>query len=72
MAIYDAIQFEQVKRERERKKRAIENEVELLDGTDFPEFRRLRGSPHVAEPELPLDEASYRDYRIRRDAGEGK
>lgn len=69
---FDALQFEQATRDREQREEALAEEIERLDGLDYREFLRLRHKPEISEPDLPLDEASYRDYRIRRNAGEGR
>lgn len=33
-------------------------------------FRDRRKETQIVEPNAPLDEVSYRDYKARRDAGE--
>jgi hypothetical protein len=70
--LYDQFQLETMRREREQAEARRAAEVERLDGTDYREFLRLRSEEQVTEPEIPLDEATYQDYKLRRKAGEGK
>ena len=72
MSVYDQLQFDTVRREQEQVQRNQAAENARLDVADYQTYRRLRLEHPILEPELPLDEASYRDYCLRRDAGEGK
>ena len=67
---FDALQLENADREREQRERWQAAEIERLDGHDYREFLRLRAEQAIAEPKAALDETSYRDYKLRRDAGE--
>lgn len=74
-SFFDRFQIETVMAEREQREAVRLAEIEYLDETqthaEFCQAMKEKGEL-VAEPDKPLDEASYRDYRIRRDAGEGK
>ena len=66
--VFDQVQFENAKREREQRERRQAAEVELLDDTTYREYEsRRRAQEHLlVEPALPEDEMSYRDYRVAR------
>lgn len=73
--IFDRMQFENDRAEREQRETVRLAEIEYLDGTQtHADFSRAMEEKNelLAEEDLPLDECSYRDYRIRRAAGEGK
>jgi len=69
---YDEIQARNAKEERQQRERVQAAEVELLDGETYRAFcqRRREMNRLLVEPETALDEASFRDYRLRRDSGE--
>jgi hypothetical protein len=47
-------------------------ELHLADHCSLPEYKRRRQEMEttVTEPKIPLDEATYHDYRLRRAKGE--
>ena len=73
--IYDRLQFENALAEREQReaRRAWENDYLESQDTqqDFREARELIANT-PSDPDTPLDECTFADYRIRRALGEGK
>ncbi len=69
--VYDQLQFETVKREREQVQRVQAAENERLDVGDFQDYKRLRSELVISEPDLPLDEMSMSDYNKARDKETG-
>ena len=72
--LYDRLQYENALAEREQNAAVRAWENEYLESqatlTEFREGRELIAQT-PSDPDVPLDEASFRDYRIRRAAGEG-
>lgn len=66
--IFDQLQYENAKKERDQRELRQAAEVELLDETTYREYEaRRRAQAHLlVEPELPEDEMTYRDYRVAR------
>jgi hypothetical protein len=73
--LYDRLQYETDLVEREQREFVRSEEIKFLEQqethAEFCQAMKDKGGM-LAEPELPLDEASYRDYRLRRAAGEGR
>jgi len=74
--IYDWLQYETDLAEREQRDVVRSEEIEFLDQTkthaDFCQAMKDKNQLLTESPDVPLDECSYRDYRIRRATGEGK
>lgn len=66
--VFDQLQHQNAVREKDQRQRRQAAEIELLDGTTYREYRARRYAQRrlVAQPKLPLDEMSYRDYRVAR------
>jgi hypothetical protein len=70
--IFDQFQFDEVLRAREQAEIHQRAEVELLDHTDYREYcaRREAQQTQLVEPDIPLDEMNFADYRKARKAQE--
>jgi hypothetical protein len=74
--VWDWLQYETDLAEREQREVVRSGEIEFLDQAqthmEFCQRMQAKGEFLAESPDVPLDEVSYRDYRIRRSAGEGR
>jgi hypothetical protein len=66
--VFDQLQFENARREREQRERRQAAEVELLENTSYREYaaRREAQKHLLVEPALSEDEMNYQDYKVAR------
>ncbi|HXJ04085.1 MAG TPA: hypothetical protein VNH65_03250 [Candidatus Acidoferrum sp.] len=64
---------QEIIRAEEQEETRLEAELHFLDHTSYPEYRKRREEMRTqeVEPNLPLDEKTYRDYCIARDKETG-
>ena len=76
VGVWDWLQYATDLAEREQRAFVRSEEIEFLEkqGThaEFCQAMKDKNFYLVEPPEAPLDEVSYRDFRLRRDVGEGK
>ena len=74
--IFDQFQLETDLAEREQRDVVRASEVEFLNQAetqaDYCQAMKAKDFYLVESPDAPLDEVSYRDFKIRRAAGEGR
>lgn len=74
--VWDWLQYETDLAEREQREAVRSEEIDFLDQAkthaEFCEAMRAKNELLAESPDIPLDECSYRDYRLRRATGEGR
>ena len=67
--IFDQLQLENARRDREQQELRQEAEVKALgdDDLSYQQYKRRRKAQILVEPKLPQDEMSYHDYCVARE-----